>query len=142
MDSNPTTVEQRLVRRSQRSPASDLMVTVVASVSIALPLLFYLHQHVEMLRHGYEIEALEERRTALVERGRELEVARAEAASLSRVEEQARILGLEAPAPGDVYSAKGPRTLVPGVPALGGSDPPSLADCPPIDDAPKQARLE
>ena len=100
-------VEQRLERQPAREPIADLGVTVLASVSIALPLLFYLHQHVQMLRHGYEIEALEEQRTELADRHRELSVAVAEVSALSRVEPQARQLGLEAPRPTDVFVGQG-----------------------------------
>lgn len=100
-------IEQRLERHAAEAPVSDVAVTVLASVSIALPLLFYLHQHVQMLRYGYEIEALRVERTALVDRQRELEAEQARRASLGRVEEQARLLGLEAPRPADVYVGQG-----------------------------------
>ena len=75
---------------------SDLGVTVLACVSIAVPLLFYLHQHVQMLRYGYEIEALKQRKVALVERHRELQATRDRAARLDRVEEEASRMGLVA----------------------------------------------
>jgi hypothetical protein len=84
---------------------SDVAVTVLASVAIALPLLFYLRQHVEILRYGYEIESLRERRAALVERTRELSAQRLESASLERVAEQAPSLGLVAPEPDHVLVA-------------------------------------
>ena len=88
-------------------PASDLAVTVIASIAIALPLMFYLHQHVEVLRYGYEIESLQARRAELVERARQLRVERLEAASLERVESQAAAAGLVRPGPGDVLVAAG-----------------------------------
>lgn len=100
-------VEQRLERRPEREPIADLGVTVVASVSIALPLLFYLHQHVQVLRHGYAIEDLERQRVELVDRQRELTVAVADVSSLARVEDEARRLGLEAPRSTDVFVGKG-----------------------------------
>ena len=84
---------------------SDVAVTVLASVAIALPLLFYMRQHVEILRYGYEIESLRERRAALVERTRELSAQRLESASLERVAEQAPSLGLVAPEPDHVLVA-------------------------------------
>ena len=95
--------EQRLKRRGDHRAASDVAVTVMASVSIALPLLFYLHQHVEMLRTGYEIDSLKERRQVLVERERQLRAERAERSDLARVEEAAGKLGLRAPEPEDVH---------------------------------------
>jgi len=84
---------------------SDVAVTVLASVAIALPLLFYLRQHVEILRYGYEIESLRERRAALVEQSRELTAQRLESASLERVAQQAPSLGLAAPEPDHVLVA-------------------------------------
>ena len=87
--------------------AGDILVTAIASVAIALPLVFYLHQHVEILRLGYEIESLKDRRVEIAERSRELRVRRMESASLARVEEQASLLDLVAPEPTDVYIARG-----------------------------------
>ena len=98
--------EQRLERRGEHRAASDVAVTVMASVSIALPLLFYLHQHVEMLRTGYEIDSLRERREVLVERKRQLRAERAERSDLARIEEAAGKLGLRAPDPADVHGVK------------------------------------
>ena len=66
------TLRQTLPRRSRTGHVSDLAVTLLASVAIALPLVFYLNQHVEMLRYGYEIESLKEHRMVLVERQRHL----------------------------------------------------------------------
>jgi cell division protein FtsL len=110
------TKEQRLERRREHRAASDVAVTVMASVSIALPLLFYLHQHVEMLRTGYEIDTLKQRRELLVERQRQLRVERARRADLARIEEAAGKLGLRAPEPQDVQGVKGrsPRAAVRG----------------------------
>ena len=89
-----------------------MAVTLLASVSIALPLLFYLNQHVEMLRFGYEIESLKERREVLVERQRHLLGERASRADLDRVEQGALDLGLVTPSPTAVYAARGgPRTV-------------------------------
>jgi hypothetical protein len=80
-------------------------VAVVACVSIALPLLFYLHEHVEMLRCGYEIESLKSRRLVLVEKTRQLAADRAAAASVASVERRAEAMGLVAPAASDVLLA-------------------------------------
>lgn len=91
----------------RRRAAGDIAVTAIASVAIALPLVFYLHQHVEILRLGYEIESLKDRRVEIAERSRELRVKRSESATLARVEEQAALLGLAAPAPSDIYIARG-----------------------------------
>jgi hypothetical protein len=104
-------VEQQLKRKSGRSRPSDVAVTVMASVSIALPLMFYLHQHVEMLRYGYEIDSLKERRQLLVEKQRGLRAERSSLSDLRLVEEKAGERGLQAPAPLDVYSVKDARRL-------------------------------
>src|SRR5258706_3534713 len=91
----------------RRRAAGDVAATLIASVAIALPLVFYLHQHVEILRLGYEIESLKERRVELAERALELRIERTQSASLQRVEDQATLLGLCAPEPTNVYVAKG-----------------------------------
>ena len=67
----------------------------------------HLHQHVEVLRYGYEIESLQARRAELVERARQLGVERLQAASLERVESQAAASGLVRPGPGAVLVAAG-----------------------------------
>lgn len=100
--------EQVLQRRPEAAGGSDLAVTLLASVSIAVPLLFYLHQHVEMLRYGYEIEQLKARRAELSDRRLELSAERAGRASLGRIEEQASLFGLVAPEPTAVYATGGP----------------------------------
>lgn len=103
---------------ARRKSASDLATTVISSLAIALPLMFYLRQHVEILRYGYEIEALQDRRAELEERSRELAVERASAASLPDVERRARALGLVAPDPRDVFTVTGePTTSAPTEPA-------------------------
>jgi hypothetical protein len=99
---------ERTVARVRRAPGADIVATVVASIAIALPLVFYLHQHVEILRLGYEIESLEGRRVELAERSRELRVKRMQSASFERVEHEAQVLGLAAPDPKDVYVASLP----------------------------------
>ena len=95
----------RPVPARRKRAASDLATTVLASVAIALPLMFYLRQHVEILRYGYEIEALKERRAELAEAARELSVQRASAAALPGIESRAAALGFVAPDPRDVYVA-------------------------------------
>jgi hypothetical protein len=93
--------------RVRRRDVGDIAVTAIASVAIALPLVFYLHQHVEILRLGYDIESLKDRRLEISESSRELRVKRMESASFARVEEQASLLGLVAPDPSDIYIARG-----------------------------------
>jgi uncharacterized protein HemX len=89
----------------RKGGASDLTVTVLASIAIALPLAFYLKQHVSILRYGYEIESLQEQRAQLDERSRELRAERSQAASLGTVEARAAELGLAPPQASDVYIA-------------------------------------
>lgn len=105
-----STPEGRRGTASGRRPTAsgDMVATVVASVAIALPLVFYLHQHVEILRLGYEIESLKERRVEFAERSRELRAERTQQASLGRVEAQARLMGLEAPPASAIYIARSP----------------------------------
>lgn len=118
-------VAQRLTRRSEGSARSDVAVTLIASVSIAMPLLFYLHQHVELLRHGYEIEALKKERVNLEERRRELALDRSRLSGLDQVERQATLLGLTTPDPLAIYSAPSGAA---GGPAEGTEGPPDTGD--------------
>ena len=106
--------------------ASDLATTVMASIAIALPLMLYLSQHVEILKHGYEIEALQRQRAELGEQARELALTRAVAVSMPEVERRALALGLVPPPSTDVFVVTGVTTK----------------DAPGADMAPMQARLE
>jgi hypothetical protein len=109
--SRPSSQPAKEARAARPAPprrkraASDLTTTVLASIAIALPLMFYLRQHVEILRYGYEIESLKERRAELQEQSRELSIQRASAAALPEIERRAAALGLVAPAPSDVFVA-------------------------------------
>ncbi|MEM7245672.1 MAG: hypothetical protein AAF533_10030 [Acidobacteriota bacterium] len=89
--------EQQLSRRRD-GLSGDLMVTVVASISIALPLLFYLNQHSQLLTHGYAMEELEQVRSELRKSRRDLLVERARLSELSRIERAASEQGLTRPA--------------------------------------------
>ena len=100
--------EVRVRATATRQGSADILATVIASIAIALPLVFYLHQHVEILRLGYEIESLKEHRVELAERSRELRVERTREASLGRVEAQAARMGLSAPEASSIYIASSP----------------------------------
>lgn len=112
-------VERVLVGGASRR-SSDLVVTLLSALAIALPLVFYLSQHVEMLQYGYEIDALEERKVELQERRQRLRADRARSADLERLEVEAARLGLRAPSPEQVFVVRdgGARG---GRPSRGGS---------------------
>lgn len=81
----------------------DLLPPLVLGFFLLLGLLFYVWQHIQVVRLGYEIERLKGERTALLQRERELNLEVAQLKSLKRVEEIAkRDLGLTSPTPGQV----------------------------------------
>lgn len=99
----PTTNKRKTAVK--KKPVSDLATTVMAALAIALPLVLYLHEHVEILKYGYQIDALKQQQAELRESARDLSVERAEAASLPAVASRAVAMGLIAPASQDVYVA-------------------------------------
>ena len=103
--SEPTTSKRKTT--AKKKPVSDLATTVMAALAIALPLVLYLHEHVEILKYGYQIDALKQQQAQLQESARELSVESAQAASLPAVASKAAAMGLIAPAPQDVYVAAG-----------------------------------
>jgi len=81
----------------------DLLPPFVLGFLLLLGLLFYVWQHIQVVRLGYEIERLKGERTALIQRERELSLEVAQLKSLKRVEEIAKgDLGLTSPTPGQV----------------------------------------
>lgn len=103
--SDPTTSKRKTT--GKKKPVSDLATTVMAALAIALPLVLYLHEHVEILKYGYQIDSLKRQQAELQESARELSVQRAEEASLPAVASRAAAMGLIAPDPRDVHVAAG-----------------------------------
>lgn len=89
-----------LVRERDRRRTRELLAFVVAAVPPAVVLFAAVWANLETVRLGYQIERLAKQRATLVEARRQLELERAQAAALDRVEPIAREkLGLVAPRP-------------------------------------------
>ncbi|HZY31969.1 MAG TPA: cell division protein FtsL, partial [Candidatus Methylomirabilis sp.] len=81
----------------------DLLPSLCLASLVLLGVLFYVWQHIQVVRLGYEIEHLQAERLALVRQENELRFEVARLRSLRRVEEIARRqLGLTSPMPGQV----------------------------------------
>lgn len=81
----------------------DLLSSLAIGLLLLLGSLFYVWQHIQVVRLGYEIERLKAERAALAQREQELILEVAQLKSLKRVEEIARDrLGLTTPRPGQV----------------------------------------
>lgn len=66
-------------------------------------ILFYVWQHIQVVRLGYQVERLREERAALVQEGRELSLEVGRLSALRRIEAIARDeLGMVKPRPGQV----------------------------------------
>ncbi len=76
----------------------DLLQSLVLGGAVLVVVLFYVWQHVQVVRLGYEVEYLAGERAALIQQQKELRLDVARLMSLRRVEEIARgQLGLTSP---------------------------------------------
>lgn len=81
----------------------DLLQSLLLGSLVLVGALFYVWQHIQVVRLGYQIEYLAGERTALMRQQKELRFEVARLRSLRRVEEIARRqLGLTSPQPGQV----------------------------------------
>lgn len=81
----------------------DLLQSLVLGGAVLVVVLFYVWQHVQVVRLGYEVEYLAGERDALIQQQKELRLEVARLMSLRRVEEIARgQLGLTSPKSGQV----------------------------------------
>lgn len=81
----------------------DLLQSLVLGGAVLVVVLFYVWQHVQVVRLGYEVEYLAGERAALIQQQKELRLDVARLMSLRRVEEIARgQLGLTSPKSGQV----------------------------------------
>lgn len=81
----------------------DLWRTVVVLGLLCLGILFYVWQHIQVLRLGYALEGLRAQRATLLQENRTLTLEMARLTALSRVEAIARArLEMETPRPGQV----------------------------------------
>jgi cell division protein FtsL len=90
-------------RRARRGRWLESFSTVGLGILALVCALFYVWQHIWVLRMGYEIERLRETRAALVQEHKALRLDLGQLKSLRRVEEIARTqLGMVTPKPGQV----------------------------------------
>ncbi|PWB78272.1 MAG: hypothetical protein C3F08_08925 [Candidatus Methylomirabilota bacterium] len=83
----------------------DLLQTLLLGGVVLIVVLFYVWQHVQVIRLGYQVESLMGERAGLLQQQKELRVEVAQLKSLRRVEEMARRqLGLTGPKPGQVIT--------------------------------------
>jgi cell division protein FtsL len=95
--------------RAGRARISDLLPSLCLGGLVLLAALFYVWQHIQVVRLGYEIERLQGDRLALLREEKALRFEIARLTSLHRVEEIARRqLGLTSPAPGQVILVESP----------------------------------
>ncbi len=81
----------------------DLLPSLLLGTLALVGVLFYVWQHIQVVRLGYQIERLQGERIALLRQEKELRFEAARLRSLRRVEEIARRqLGLTRPLPGQV----------------------------------------
>lgn len=81
----------------------DLLQTLLLGGAVLVVILFYVWQHVQVVRLGYQVESLAGERAGLIRQQKELRVEVARLKSLRRVEEIARRqLGLGSPKSGQV----------------------------------------
>ncbi|MFQ5656693.1 MAG: septum formation initiator family protein, partial [Candidatus Methylomirabilales bacterium] len=99
----------RGVRGRKRRVSQELRPMLLAGGVLLLALLFYVWQHIQVVRLSYEIEGLREARVTLVQEGKALKVKLSRLRSLKRVEKLARRkLGMVNPAPGQVIFLRDP----------------------------------
>lgn len=91
-------------RRPPVSARTRELLAMVATVALLVgAVLFYVFQHIQVVRLGYEVERLRLEQAALLEQGKALSLEAAGLRAVKRVEEVARgRLGMVAPVPGQV----------------------------------------
>ena len=81
----------------------ELLALLATGALLVGVVLFYVFQHIQVVRLGYEVERLRRERGALVEQGKLLALEVAALRAVKRVEEVARNeLGMVTPAPAQV----------------------------------------
>lgn len=101
--SGPLVERAAALPRPSAASRFDTIPSLVVGLLLLLGVLFYVWQHIQVVRTGYEIERLREERAALLQRNREMTLEIGRLTSLRRVEELARKrLGMVRPEPGQV----------------------------------------
>ena len=112
------TLNERLVRESDRERARELLRVLALGIAVLVPLLLHVWQQVVFVETAYRIEDLRTNRSGLERELRALKLERAALESLERIEEQARAQGLVEPPVSSVISV-GPAASGPDAPVEG-----------------------
>ena len=97
------------VRRRKRKLVAEMKPILLVGGVLLLGLLFYVWQHVQVVRLGYQVERLREAQATLIQEGKGLRVELGRLRSLKRVEELARHkLGMVNPVPGQIILIEEP----------------------------------
>jgi cell division protein FtsL len=100
---------RHLVRELDRGRVKELLLVALLVVTLLLPLLGYVWNHMEYIRVGYEVEALKRDRVAQVELRERLRIEKSSLESLARVEGlAAKTLGLVAAEGSEVRVTEAP----------------------------------
>ncbi len=100
-----------VVHREIEGTKRRLFPPLIVAFLIIGGALFYVWQHVQVIRLSYQIERLNSERVSLVERERELTIELARLKSLKRVEGIARErLGMVTPGQGQLYIVSTPES--------------------------------
>lgn len=102
-----------IFRERDTRALSRLALLLLSGLLLAGGFVFAAGQHFTAVRFGYEGEKLRQDREQLIEQQRRLLLAREEAAAPSRLEGEARRLGLQPVAAGQVGSAKASEKRLP-----------------------------
>jgi len=102
-----------IFRERDASAQSRLALLLLSGLLLAGGFIFAAGQHFTAVRYGYDGEQLRKDREQLIEQQRRLLLAREEAASPSRLESEARKIGLQPVEPGQVGTAKASRKKLP-----------------------------
>ncbi len=94
------------MRERDSRALTRLAVLLLSGLVLASGFIYAAGQHFTAVRYGYEGEKLRYDREQLIDQQRRLLLAREEAAAPSRLEEEARKLGLQPVAPGQVGNAR------------------------------------
>jgi cell division protein FtsB len=78
------------MRRKKRRLSEELTVTLLGGGVLLLGLLFYVWQHIQVVRLGYQIERLRAAQATLVQERKTLKVELGQLRSMKRVEDVAR----------------------------------------------------
>ncbi len=97
----------RLVRVMDPHSRWELVKMLAGGLFVFVLALGYLVPYLSVIRIGYRIEDLKKENEALVERGRQLQVQEARLRNPKRIDQMARGLGLQKPAPDQVVWADG-----------------------------------